>query len=454
MASSTDLEDGKQRKSFGLDLTPLRASRDFRAIFVAGLVGTIGGQGTYVVVAYQMKVLTNSFLDVALLGAAELAPLIVFGLLGGTLADAVDKRRMILVTELAMLLGTIALMCNALLGHPETWVLFATAAVFAAADSLQRPSLDSIVPRVVPHDQLTAAASLSTFRWTFGSILGPIVGGTVVVAIGAGDWFAADAATFFVTLACFARLASSPPTGATERVSLAHVLEGLRYAGSRKDLLGSYLIDISAMLFAFPVALFPFLAGRFHFHFALGLLYAGLPAGALLATLTSRWTLRVHRYGRAIVVAAVLWGFAVAVFGLTDTLPLALGALVIAGAADAVSGIFRSSMWNSSIPDGVRGRMAGIELLSYSTGPELGQLRSALVASATSLRTSVLTGGLACAGACACLAMALPSLWRFDARSDEHVTRVREERVGATGTELPPDLEGDLDFGEPTPRAL
>jgi len=171
------------------------------------------------------------------------------------------------------------------------------------------------------------------------------------------------------------------------------VLDGFGYAISRRDLLGTYLIDFSAMLLAFPVALFPFIAERFHEPFALGLLYAALPIGALLATLTSRWTVRVRHYGRAIAVAAAVWGLAVAVFGLARGLSLALIMLVVAGGADAISGIFRQTMWNASIPDEVRGRMAGIELLSYSTGPELGQLRSALVASATSLRTSIVSGG-------------------------------------------------------------
>ena len=418
----------QRRRIIGLDLSPLRGSKDFRALFIAGLVGTVGAQGTYVVVPYQMKVLTGSLLDVGLLGAVEIVPLIVFGLLGGALADSVDKRTMILWTEAVMLLGTLALLLNAAQSHPQPWVLFATAAVFAAADGMQRPSLDAIVPRVVAHDELLAASTLSTFRWTFGSIIGPIAGGTVAVAIGPTAWYAVDAATFAVTLACFLTLASSPPIVAS-RPSVRHVFAGVGYAVSRRDLLGTYLIDFSAMIFAFPVALFPFLAPRYHEPFALGLLYAGLPIGALLATLTSRWTVRVHHHGRAIVAAAIVWGLAVAAFGLTDGLALAVLALVVAGGSDAISGIFRQTMWNASIPDEVRGRMAGLELLSYSTGPELGQLRSALVAAATSLRASVVSGGVLCAASCGAFAVLLPTMWRFDASSDEHVAQVRAARA-------------------------
>lgn len=347
-----------RRRAVGLDLRPLRGSKDFRALFVAGLVGTVGAQGTYVVVPYQMKLLTGSILYVGLLGVVELIPLIVFGLLGGALADSVDKRTMILWTEAVMLLGTLGLLVNATLSHPQPWVLFAIAAVFAAADGLQRPSLDAIVPRVVPHDQLAAASSLATFRWTFGSILGPIVGGTVAVVIGPQAWYAVDAATFVVSLGCFLTLAASPPKTRV-RPSLRHVFGGVGHAIGRRDLLGTYLIDFSAMLFAFPVALFPFIAERYHESFALGLLYAGLPIGALLASLTSQWTSRVHHHGRAIVAAAVIWGLAIAGFGVAGGLAIAVLALVVAGAADAFSGIFRQTMWNASIPTRCAGAWQG-----------------------------------------------------------------------------------------------
>jgi MFS family permease len=427
------------KRVLGLDVRPLRSSRDYRRVFVAGLVGNIGAQGTYVVIPYQMKLLTNSLVDVGLLGSVEIVPLVVFGILGGALADSVDRRRMILWTEAAMLIGTLGLVANSLLAHPQAWVLFVVAAVFASADGLQRPSLDALIPTVVPHDQLAAVSSLQTIRWTFGSILGPIVGGTVAVAIGPVAWYSVDAATFCVTLAAFAQLTAVPRNPDAPAISFGHITSGVRYAISRRDLLGTYLIDFSAMLFAFPVALFPFLAHRFHETFALGLLYAGLPMGALLASLTSRWTSHVHHHGRAIAAAATAWGLAVAAFGFANTLAVAMAALIVAGGADAVSGIFRTTMWNASIPDEVRGRMAGIELLSYSTGPQLGQLRSSLVASATSLRTSVVSGGFICAALCAGLVLVLPTMWRFDARTDPNVAQVREQRARSAleATEAP-----------------
>jgi MFS family permease len=332
-----------------------------------------------------------------------------------------------------MLLGTIVLFVNASQTHPQVWVLYLVAVVFASGDALQRPSLDSIVPRVVPHEQLLAASALSTIKWTVGSIIGPIAGGTVAVAIGPAAWYAFDAATFAVTLVCYATLAKSPPTR-RDRPTLRLVFAGVGYAVGRKDLLGTYLIDFSAMIFAFPIAVFPFLAQRYHVSYALGLLYAGLPIGATIASLTSRWTAHVHRHGRAIVFAAIVWGLAIAVFGLTNDLAAAMLTLVVAGAADAVSGIFRSTMWNASIPDEVRGRMAGLELLSYSTGPQLGQMRSAIVASLSSLRASIVSGGLLCAASCAALAALLPTMWRFDASTDANVAAVRAERALEHGT--------------------
>ena len=237
-ASGDVAEEPRRRSWIGLDLRPLKGSRDYRALFAAGFVGTIGAQGTYVVVPYQMKQLTGSVLAVGLLGAVEIVPLIVFGLLGGAFADSVNKRTIIVWTEATMLLATCALLLNALSAHPKTWVLYVVAAVLASADGLQRPSLDAIVPRLVPHDQLAAASSLSVFRWTFGSILGPITGGTVAVAVGPAAWYAIDVATFSVTIACFLLLASSPPSHDAARPSLSQVFAGFGYALSRRDLLG------------------------------------------------------------------------------------------------------------------------------------------------------------------------------------------------------------------------
>ena len=199
---------------------------------------------------------------------------------------------------------------------------------------------------------------------------------------------------------------------------------------SRPDIVGTYIIDLLAMILAFPVVMLPFVAARFHETYALSLLYCGLPAGALIATLTSGWSRRIHRYGQAIVFAAALWGLGIALFGYSSSLWLVLLGLAVGGGADAISGIFRTTMWNESIPPEMRGRMAGIEMISYSLGPTAGQFRAGVMAAWTTLRFSLTFGGLACTGSVGAVALALPRLWSFDARTDPHVAEVREMRSG------------------------
>jgi MFS family permease len=321
------------------------------------------------------------------------------------------------------------LLVNSLLPSPQLWVLYTVAMLLAAVDGLQRPSMEAIIPRVVPHDQMSAAAALNSLRWQLGMIVGPAIGGLLLSAGGAAVAYGVDVATFVVSIVLLLRLRSIRASAdGSERVSLRHVTEGMRYAWSRKDLLGTYAVDLIAMIFAFPYALFPFLAEDLGGAWTLGLLYSAGAVGSLIVTLTSGWMSSVHRHGRAIVLAAAVWGLAIALVGLTDTLALVLLFLALAGAADMVSGIFRSTMWNQTIPDDVRGRMAGIELLSYSIGPLLGQVRSSTAASLTSLRTSFVSGGILCIVGVGVAAIALPTLWKYDDRTSVDAIRERELR--------------------------
>jgi MFS family permease len=411
-----------------IDVTPLRESRDFRLLFTGGAVSAIGSMVTYVALPYQVKELTGSYLAVGLLGLVELVPLVVFGLYGGALADWVDRRRMVLLTEAALAAMTGLLLVNALQPRPQVWPLYVFALVVAALDGLQRPSLDALVPRIVRHDQLAAAGALNSLRGTIGTIVGPAVGGVLIAAFGVWSAFAVDVVSYLASLVALALMRAVPPPSDGTPPSLRAIGQGLAYAWSRKDLLGTYLVDLSAMFFAFPFALFPFVADALHAPWALGLLYSAGFVGSLLATLTSGWNRHVHHHGRAIVVAAVVWGAAIAAFGLARNLWLALLLLGAAGAADMVSGLFRTLIWNQTIPDELRGRMAGTELLSYSVGPQLGQVRSSLVAQWTTLRFSLVSGGVACMASGVLLALALPSLWSFDARTNTHAVRERERR--------------------------
>jgi len=409
-----------------VDLTPLRASRDFRLLFLSGLITYLGSMITYIAVPFQVATLTGSYVAVGLIGVAELVPLIVFGLYGGALADAVDRRSMVVATEVASAISVGVLLMNSLLASPQIWTLYVVAMVLAAINGLQSPSLGAMLPRVVAFDQLAAATALKSFGSQFAMIVGPAVGGLILAAGGAAAAYGFDVVTFLVSIFLLLGVRSIKASGIDERPSLRHVLEGMSYAWHRKDLMGTYAVDLIAMIFAFPYALFPFLAVELGAPWALGLLYSAGAVGALVVTLTSGWTSSVHRHGRAIVLAAMAWGLSIALVGMTRSLALVLLLLACAGGADMISGIFRGVMWNQTIPDEMRGRMAGIELLSYSIGPLLGQVRSSAAASMTSLRMSFISGGVLCVIGVGLSATALPSLWTYDDRTNSDAQRERE----------------------------
>jgi MFS family permease len=414
----------------GVDLSPLRESKQYRRLYIAGFITSLGSQATYVTVPYQLKNLTHSPMAVGALGLFELIPIVVFGLYGGVLADRLNRRRLIISMEQLLMATTALLLLNALLGHPQAWVLYAVAFVAAGASSLQSPSIAALNQTYVSHDLQRAASTLSNIRFTTASIIGPALGGLVAVAAGPSYVYAANLVTFTLSLALLFSLRATALSVASESGDLAALVSGLRYAMARPDLLGTYVIDLLAMVLAFPVVMLPFVAEQFHSTYALSLVYCGLPGGALIATLTSSWTRRIHHYGRAIVGAACLWGLGIALFGYSDSFWIVLVGLGVGGGADAISGIFRNTMWNESIPPEVRGRMAGIEMISYSLGPTAGQIRAGVMAAWTTLRFSLTFGGLACTGSVGAVAAALPKLWAFDRRSDVNVAMVRELREG------------------------
>ncbi|MGP3979536.1 MFS transporter [Streptomyces sp. KR80] len=410
------------------DLAPWRSSRDFRLMWCAGVVTVFGSFLSFVAVPLQIKELTGSTLAVGAIGAVELVPLIVFGLYGGALADALDRRKLILWTEAALGLLSLILLANTLLPHPMIWPLYVVAAGVSALTGLQRPALDAIVPRIVPHEQLPAAAALNSLRWQVGAIAGPSLAGLIIAFAGLEWAYALDALSFAVSVALGFQVAPSPASRDAEKPSLRGIVAGARYAWRRKELLGTYTVDLAAMFFAYPTAIFPFLADELDAPWALGMMYAAGSVGSLAVSLTSGWTSQIHRHGRMVVLAAAGWGLAMAAAGWMHNVWLVLLFLAAAGGCDMVSGIFRSAMWNQTIPDELRGRLAGIELLSYSVGPQLGQVRAGGMAALTGVRASVWAGGLACVGCVGLLALALPKLMAYDARTDPHAVRMRERR--------------------------
>jgi MFS family permease len=296
-------------------------------------------------------------------------------------------------------------------------VIFGVAVVSAGAWSLQRPALDALLPRLVERDELTAAGALSTFQGTVGMLAGPALGGVLVASVGLAATYGIDVATFGVSLALLWAMRAVPPPADARRVSVSGIVEGLRYARSRPELMGTYIVDMSAMFFGMPMALFPQVAHSYGGAGVVGLLYSAPAAGALVASATSGWASHVQRQGRAVVLAAAFWGLGTIAFGFAGALWVALLSLAMAGGADAVSGIFRRTIWNETIPDELRGRLAGIEMISFSSGPLLGNVESGAVASLAGVRFSIVSGGVLCmvgAGVCAVL---LPAFWRYDPRS-------------------------------------
>lgn len=416
MTPPTDASSACRRRRWVLDLTPLRTSRDFRRVFAAGGISGFGSMITYVALPYQVATLTGSPLLVGLLGLVEFVPILLMALFGGALADYVDRRRLVLLCEAAFtgVLGLLVL--NAALDRPRLWLVFVCAGIAGGLDGVQRPALDALLPRLVTPQEIPAASALSSLRMNAAQLAGPALAGVLLAGVDLPWVYALDLATFAVSFVVLATVRAAPPPPDADRPSLRGIVEGVRYAWQRPELLGTYLVDVNAMFFGMPMALFPFVADDLGGPTVLGLLYAAPGVGALLATLTSGWTGQVHRHGLMVVLAAGVWGLGIVGFGLSGSLWAALASLAVAGAADMVSGIFRSAIWNQTVPDHLRGRLAGIEMVSYTSGPALGNLRAGGVAALVGVRASVVSGGVLCVVGTIALAAVLPAFLRYDGR--------------------------------------
>ncbi|MFH8710183.1 MFS transporter [Streptomyces zaomyceticus] len=413
------------------DLAPWRASRDFRLLWVQGLVTFFSSAMAMIALPLQIKEMTGSPLAVGTMGAVELVPLVVFGLYGGALADAVDRRKVILVTEAGLGLLALILLVNALLPEPMLWPLYVVAAGVSALAGLQRPALDSLLARIVPHEHQTAAAALNSLRWQMGAIAGPALAGLVVAYAGHAPAYGVTIAGFAASVLLCRRLSPAPPAHDAEKPSLRGIAEGARYAWSRPVLLGTYAIDLAAMFFAFPNTIFPFLADELDADWSLGLMYAAGSLGSLVLGMTSGWTSKVRRHGLLVVAGATGWGLAIAAAGWFGNLWLVLLCLAFAGAGDMLSGLGRSTIWNQTIPEELRGRLAGIEVLSYSVGPQLGQVRAGAMAGWTGTRSAIWTGGVACVASVGLLCLALPKLLTYDSETDEDSLRRKAQQEAA-----------------------
>jgi MFS family permease len=400
-----------------VDIRPLRESRDFRRLWFGTGISAIGSQITTVAIPFQLYDETHSTLLVGLLGLAALVPLLIVPIYGGAVADAVDRRRMLLLSDVALMVVTAGLLVNALLPDPRIWALFAAEALGTAAYGFQRPARNALTPRLVPEGQLLAAIAVEDVVFTLARVAGPAMAGVLIDGVGLAGAYAVDIGTFAASLLAIWLLPPAPAAPDAERPSVQSILEGFRLIRRRKALLGIFVVDTNAMIFGMPRSLFPAFADKLGGGPSLlGFMYSSLFAGALAASLLSGWMNEIRRQGLAVCIAAAAWGAAIALVGLAEAAWLVLSLLAVAGAADFVSAVLRTNILLTVTPDSMRGRLSGIELAQVAGAPELGNLEAGIVASLTSVRASIVSGGILTVVGTVVAALALPAFVRYDAR--------------------------------------
>ncbi|HJP65594.1 MAG TPA: MFS transporter, partial [Actinomycetota bacterium] len=403
---------------FVIDVGPLRASRQFRLLWTAESVSDVGVHITDVAVAFQVFQITHSPLAVGLIGLCQLVPLLVLSVVGGTIADRVDRRRFLRGSFALFPLLPAALAANALLPNPHLWVLYGIATLTGGFYALVDPAIRSAPPLFFAREELPAVFALSSISHSFGALFGPAVGGVLIAAIGLPATFAIDAVAEVVALTAVVRMGPIPRVDGEHGPGFLQSLrEGLRFLKGKPVLQSTFTFDLNAMIFGFPTALFPAMAQRIGGGArTVGFLYAAPYAGALLITIFSGRAKHVRRQGLAVMLSIVAWGAFLVGFGLTTSLWVALVMLAAAGTADMWSGIFRTSIAQTVVPDEMRGRLSGIELTVVASGPALGDIEAGTVASLVSVPFAIVSGGLACVAGVGILGALVPQFARYDAR--------------------------------------
>lgn len=419
-----------------IDIGPLRESRQFRLLYLGQIVSSIGSGVTVVAAPFQVYQLTSSSVMVGLLGLAQVLPLIAGSLVGGALADAHDRRRVLLLAQVLVGATSMGLALNAMLSNPHVWVIFLLTMLQAAFYGLDRPTRSAATPVLVGPSNLPAALALNQLLLQLSIVIGPALAGLLIAKVSVAAAFWVDTISFGFAIVALLLMKAIPPEGGGTRASAASIMEGLRFLKGRQALQGTFVIDINAMVFGMPRALFPALGLTvFGGTEAVGLLYAAPGAGAMIGALTSGWVSRVDRQGRATILAVIAWGASIAAFGLTSALPLALVLLALAGASDVISAVFRNTILQLSVPDHLRGRLNSIHIAVVTGGPRVGDAESGIVAGLTNPGFAVVSGGLACIAGALAIGKLMPRLtdWRFSLHAQE---------------EIPDELDDQVDLGE------
>jgi len=399
------------------DTRPLRVHRAFRRMWFGQLVSGMGSQLTIVGVAYQTYRLTHSSFAVGLVSLAQLGPLLVGSLWGGSIADARDRRRLLLMTNVLMATTSAGLAVNAGLGHPRLWPLFVCTAGSAGFQALDMPARRAALPMIVPPEDLPAALALQQVLYQTALVVGPALAGLLIARAGLGTVFSIDVASFAAAFASAWLLPPLVPRGGGTRAGLKSITEGLRYLRGKRLIASTFWIDLAAMVFGMPRALFPALGtGLFHGGAGtVGLLYSAPGVGALIGALLTGWVAQVRRQGRAVVAAVSVWGAAIAAFGAVPILWVGLLLLAVAGAADVISAVFRNAIMQMTTPERLQGRLSGTYFAVVTGGPRLGDLEAGGVAALRDAQFSVVSGGVACLAGVALVVWRVPELWRHDA---------------------------------------
>lgn len=404
-------------RRLAIDVSPLRDSREYRSIFIGQLISLVGRQITVVAVPYQVYLLSHSSLAVGALGLVQLIPYVLFSLLAGTVADRVDRRILLLWTQVLLAVCSALFMAGALAGHPPLWFVYAVAAIAAGISAVDQPARSATIPNLVSRSQLAGALSLNFALFQTGALAGPAVGGLVIARVGLPVAYAIDVATFGAAIVAVFLISPQVPSGRRQESPLQALLGGFAYLRRIPVVMGGYALDLNAMILSLPRALFPALAlSVYHVGPAgLGLLYAAPGVGAVVGSFLSGFVRHLRHPGRAVLFAVLGWGVAITLFGvLTVALPLALLFLAVAGGCDAISAITRNTIQQTIVPDRLRGRLSAVGSMVVVGGPYLGDVRAGAVGTALSPEFAIVLGGVMCLAGCAVIPLAVPQLWSFD----------------------------------------
>ncbi|RUR12484.1 MFS transporter [Legionella sp. km772] len=401
-----------------LDLSLLKRNREFRLLYLGQFISFIGTMITSVALPYQIYQITQSTMMVGLLSLVQLIPLLFTALLGGVFADRYDRKLLLIMSEILLAVCCMFLAFNSYLSNPNIISIFILASFMSAITGLHRPAFDSIIQQIVKPEDYKSVGALGSFKFSFCLIIGPSIAGLIIAKWGIVITYAIDFITFFASITSLMLMHDIPKPKAQEHPSILFSLkQGLSFAFNKQELMGSYCVDFLAMVFAMPNALLPAIAQYYGGVKTLGLLYAAPAVGALLLSFVSGWTSNIKAEGKAIAIAAALWGISIIGFGLSNSLYVALFFLALSGAFDTISGIFRSTLWNHTIPTELRGRLAGIEMISYLSGPKLGDTRAGLIASGFGMTTALVSGGILCVLGVGLCCVFLPKFWSYHANN-------------------------------------